>query len=85
LLLGELGDLVSGVHGVVAAIVHEIADIVGPKDLDDSVKVLGLVRLELVAAGADGPGSGGHARRAISSVLCAERSRRSSFSTPSMP
>ncbi len=56
--LGELGDLVAGVGGVAAAIVEEVADVVGLEDLDQAL-VLALVvlqALELVAAGAEAAG-----------------------------
>ncbi len=56
LFLGELGDLVGGVLGIVAAGVEKVADVVGLEDLEDAFKV-GLL-LELVAAGAEG-GAGG--------------------------
>ena len=52
LLLGQLGDLVGGVLGVVAPDVEEIADVVGLEDLDHALEVLLL--LELVAAGPEG-------------------------------
>ena len=61
LLLGELGDLVGGILGVVAARVEEIADVVGLEDLDHALEVLLL--LELVAAGAQ-RGAGGVAQAA---------------------
>ena len=48
--LGELGDFVGGVLGVVATDVEEIADVVGLEDLEDAIKV-GLF-LEFEAAGA---------------------------------
>ena len=55
-LVGQLGDLVGRVHRVVAADVEQIADLVGPQDLDHPLEILGLARLELVAAGADRAG-----------------------------
>ncbi len=56
--LGELRDLEAGVGGVAAAVVEEVADVVGLEDLDQAL-VLALVllqALELVAAGAEGAG-----------------------------
>ena len=55
-LLHILGDLVAGIHGVVAAVVAEIADIVLLEDLKNAL-VIGIVFirvLDLVAAGAEG-------------------------------
>ena len=52
----ELGDLVAGIHRVVAAVVEEIADVVLLEDLEDAL-VVGVVDvgiLELVAAGTEG-------------------------------
>ena len=57
-LLHILGDLVAGVHGVVAAVVEEIADIVLLEDLQDAL-VIGVVHIgvrHLVAAGAQSGG-----------------------------
>ena len=54
-LLHILGDLVAGVHGVVSAVVAEIADIVLLEDLKNAL-VIGVVLvriLDLVAAGAE--------------------------------
>ena len=59
-LLHILGDLVAGVHGVVAAVVAEIADVVLLEDLKDAL-VIGVVLvrvLDLVAAGAERGGRG---------------------------
>ena len=50
----ELADLVAGVHGVVAAVVEEIADVVLPEHLQDLL-IIGIVFVgigDLVAAGA---------------------------------
>ena len=52
LRLRELGDLVGGVLGVVAADVEEVADVVRLEDFKDAVEI-GLL-LELVTAGAEG-------------------------------
>ena len=49
--LGELGDFVGGVLGVVATDVEEVADVVGLEDLKDAIKV-GLF-LEFETAGAE--------------------------------
>ena len=43
-LVGELGDLVGGVHRVVAADVQEVSDVVGLEDFEDAVEILGLGR-----------------------------------------
>ena len=54
-LLHILGDLVAGIHGVVAAVVAEIADVVLLEDLKNAL-VIGIVLirvLDLVAAGAE--------------------------------
>ena len=54
MLFRSLGDLVAGVHGVVSAVVAEIADIVLLEDLKNAL-VIGIVFirvLDLVAAGA---------------------------------
>ena len=59
-LLHILGDLVAGVHGVVSAVVAEIADIVLLEDLKNAL-VIGVVLvrvLELIAAGAERGGRG---------------------------
>lgn len=61
LFLGEFGDLVGSVLGIVAAGVEEVADIVGLKDFEDAFEV-GLF-FEFVAAGAEG-GAGGVAEAA---------------------
>ena len=56
----ELGDFVAGIHGVVAAVVEEVADVVLLKDFDDALIVgfiLGGV-LEFIAAGAERGGGG---------------------------
>ena len=53
-LLHILGDLVAGVHGVVAAVVEEIADIVLLEDLENAL-VIGIIHIgigHLVTAGA---------------------------------
>ncbi len=49
----KLGDLVGGVHRVVAADVAEVADVVRLEHFDHAVEVFGLLGLQLVAAGAD--------------------------------
>jgi hypothetical protein len=56
--LGELRDLVAGVGRVAAAVIEEVADIVGLEDLDEPVvlALVGLQALELVAAGAEAAG-----------------------------
>ncbi len=57
-LLAQLAHLEAGVGGVAAAVVEEVADVVGLEHLDQAL-VLGLVlveALELVAAGAEGAG-----------------------------
>ena len=55
-LITDLRHLVSGVHGIVAAVVEEVADVVRLEDLDEAL-VLGAVlleALELVARRAEG-------------------------------
>ena len=55
-----LDDLVAGVHGVVAAVVEEVADVVLLEDLKDAL-IIGVVLVgvgHLVAAGAEGGGGG---------------------------
>ena len=50
----EFGDFIAGVHGIVAAVVEEIANVVFLKDLQDAA-VIGIVHIrvsQLVAAGA---------------------------------
>ena len=85
-LAGQLGDLVGRVHRIVAADVEKIANVVGLEHVDRAVEILGLRRLELVAAGAD---RAGRRRVPQAAILLptdwAERSSSSSFSTPSMP
>ena len=57
-LLHILGDLVAGVHGVVAAVVEEVADVVLFEDLQNT-PVIGVVHIgvgQLIAAGAQGRG-----------------------------
>ena len=52
-LLHILGDLVAGVHGVVAAVVEEVADIVLLEYLQDAL-VIGVIHIgvgQLIAAG----------------------------------
>ena len=59
-LLHILGDLVAGVHGVVAAVVEEVADIVLLEYLQDA-PVIGVIHIgvgQLIAAGAQGRGGG---------------------------
>ena len=59
-LLHILGDLVAGVHGVVAAVIEEVAHVVLFEDLQDAL-VVGVVLVgvsQLVAAGAQGRGGG---------------------------
>ena len=54
--LHVLGDLVAGIHGVVAAVVEEVADIVLLEDLQDAL-VIGVVHIRighLIAAGTQG-------------------------------
>ena len=51
LRLGELGNLVRSVLGIVAAAVEEVADVVRLEHLEDAVEVLLL--LELVSAGSE--------------------------------
>ena len=66
-----LGDLVAGVHGVVAAVVEEIADIVLLEDLQDTL-VIGIIYVgirQLVAAGAQGRGGGVFHQVQLSGVL----------------
>ena len=52
----QFGDLVGGVHRVVAADVDEVADVVGFEDVDATREILRLLLLQLVAAGADRSG-----------------------------
>ena len=59
-LLHILGDLVAGVHGVVAAVVEEVAHIVLLKNLQNAL-IIGIVHIgvgQLIAAGAQGGGGG---------------------------
>ena len=56
MLLGELGNLVGGILGIVAAGVEEEADVVGFEDFEHALVVSLL--LELVAAGAEGGARG---------------------------
>ena len=59
-LLHVLADLVAGVHGVVAAVVEEVAHVVLLEDLQDAAVVgVVLVRVgQLIPAGAQGGGGG---------------------------
>ena len=55
-----LGDLVAGVHGVVAAVVEEIADVVLLEDFKDAL-IIGVIHVgvgQLVAAGTQRGGGG---------------------------
>ncbi len=55
-----LGDFVAGVHGVVAAVVEEIADVVLLEDFQNAL-IVGVVHIrvgDLVPAGAQGGGGG---------------------------
>ena len=55
-LLHILGDLVAGVHRVVATVIEEVADIVLLKDLQDAL-IIGVIHVgigQLIAAGAQG-------------------------------
>ncbi len=56
--VGELGDLIAGIRGVAAAVVEEIADVVGLEDLDQALvlTLVGLQALELIAAGTQAAG-----------------------------
>ena len=59
-LLHILGNFVAGVHGVVAAVVEEVADIVFLKNLQDAL-VIGVICVrvsDLVPAAAQGRGRG---------------------------
>ena len=56
--LSEFGDLVGGIHRVVAADVAEIPHVMSTEHLDDPLEVLLLVFLQLVPAGADRAGRG---------------------------
>ena len=55
-LVGQQGDLVGRVHGVVAADVEQVAHVVGPQHVDHALEILVLPLLQLVAACADGTG-----------------------------
>ena len=57
-LVGQLRDLVGRIHRVVAADIHEIADVVGTEHVDHPLKVFVLALLQLVAACADRTGGG---------------------------
>ena len=59
-LLHIAADLVAGVHGIVAAVVEEIADVIFLEDLQDALEigVVGLGVGDLVAAGAQSGGRG---------------------------
>jgi hypothetical protein len=54
-LLRQLADLVAGIRRVAAAVVEEVADVVGLEDLDQALvlALVGLQALQLVAAGAE--------------------------------
>ena len=59
-LLHILGDLVAGVHGVVAAIIEKVADVVFFEDFQDTL-IIGIIHIgigQLVAAGAKSRGGG---------------------------
>ena len=59
-LLHVLRDLVASIHGVVAAVVEEVTNVILLEDLKDAL-VIGVVLvgvLHLVAAGAEGGGGG---------------------------
>jgi hypothetical protein len=62
---GELGDLVTGIGRVAAAVVEEIADVVGLEDLDQTFVLapIGLQALQFVATGTKGAGGGVAQRR----------------------
>ena len=53
-LLSHLGDLVGGVHGVVAADVDEVPNVMSLEHVDTAFEVLLLVCLQLVSTGTDG-------------------------------
>ena len=58
--LHVLIDLIAGIHGVVAAVIEEVADVVLLEHLQDAA-IIGIVHLgvrDLVAAGAQGGGGG---------------------------
>jgi len=70
-LLHILGDLVAGVHGVIAAVVAEIADIILFEDFEDAL-VVGVIDIgvrDLVAAGAERGGRGIGEQRQLGGVL----------------
>ena len=70
-LLHILADFVAGVHGVVAAVVEEVAHIVLLEDLQNAL-VVGVVRVgvrDLVAAGAQGGGGGVEQQLQLGGVL----------------
>ena len=59
-LLHVLGDLVAGVHGVVAAVIEEVADVILLEDLKNPL-VVGVIHIgisQLVAAGTQSGGGG---------------------------
>ena len=70
-LLHIFGDLVAGVHGIVAAVVEEIAHIVFLEDLQNTL-VIGIVHgsvLQLVAAGAQRRGGRASEQGQLSGIL----------------
>ena len=72
-LLHILGDLVAGVHGVVAAVVEEIADIMLLEHLENTL-IIGVVHIgigDLVAAGAERRGGGVLQQLQLARVLLA--------------
>ncbi len=82
----QQGDLVGGIHRIVAADIDEVTDVVGLEYIDATFKVLGLLLLQLVPASPDRSGGRrvtqqGDLVRAIEPL----RSINSSFNTPSMP
>jgi hypothetical protein len=59
----QLRNLVGRIHGIVAANVDKVPDIVGPKHLDDPLEIFDLVGLELVATSANRSGRRGHSQQ----------------------
>ena len=59
-LLHILGDFIAGIHGVVAAVIEEITDVVLLKDLQNAliVRVIHIRIRNLIPAGAKGRGGG---------------------------
>ena len=72
-LLHVFADFVAGVHGVVSAVVEEVADVIFLEDLQDAL-IIGVVHirvLHLIAAGAQSGGRGVFQQFQLGGVLLA--------------